>query len=260
MKLIGCQVDVVWEDPPANFARVERLLSTAGSLAGGMVVLPEMFSTGFSFNVETVAEPHGGATERFLQQLARTRRAFVIGGKSTRSPDGRARNEALAFSPEGDLICRYAKMQTVTPLGETAHYTPGTAIAGFTADSIRVSPFICYDLRFPEHFRAAARNGPELYVVIASWPVARIHHWVRLLQARAIENQAWVVGVNRTGIDPKYTHTGRSVIIDHHGEIVADAGEHEGIIVEDLDLTALREYREKLPFLADMRVQPKSGA
>jgi predicted amidohydrolase len=120
-----------------------------------------------------------------------------------------------------------------------------------------VSPFICYDLRFPELFRTiAASQKPELFLVIANWPEKRILHWIRLLQARAIENQAYVVGVNRIGRDPYYTYTGRSLIIDFNGEIVKDAGEAEGFIEAELDLETLRKYRQGLPFLEDMKLAP----
>jgi predicted amidohydrolase len=117
-----------------------------------------------------------------------------------------------------------------------------------------VSPFVCYDLRFPELFRQViAMQQPEVFVVIASWPEKRILHWVRLLQARAIENQAYVIGVNRVGNDPYYHYTGRSVIVDFNGEILADAGEAEGWISARLELSTLRKYREGLPFLKDIK-------
>jgi predicted amidohydrolase len=116
-----------------------------------------------------------------------------------------------------------------------------------------VAPFICYDLRFPEHFRTAARHGAQLITVIASWPIARIQHWVTLLQARAIENQAYVAGTNRCGTDPKFTYTGRSLIVSPKGEILADAGNAETVISADLSLDDLLAYRKDLPFLADMR-------
>ena len=116
-----------------------------------------------------------------------------------------------------------------------------------------VAPLVCYDLRFPELFReAAAACRPELFVVIANWPEKRISHWVRLLQARAIENQAYVLGVNRTGRDPYSAYPGRSLVADPQGEIVADAGGGEGWVSASLDLANLRKYREGLPFLDDL--------
>ena len=117
---------------------------------------------------------------------------------------------------------------------------------GFT-----VAPFVCYDLRFPELFRAAARKGADLLVVIAAWPVKRIEHWLTLLRARAIENQAWVVGVNRCGREPHFIYNGRSVVVDPHGAIVADAGEIEKVLAASVDAEAVRAWRAEFPALRD---------
>jgi len=121
---------------------------------------------------------------------------------------------------------------------------------------LRIAPFICYDLRFPEHFRSAAGEGADMFVVIANWPVARIHHWLTLLQARAIENQAAVVGVNRCGTDPRFTYNGRSVVVSPHGHIVADAGEREHIVTATIDPGEIRAWRREFPALADIRPVP----
>jgi predicted amidohydrolase len=117
----------------------------------------------------------------------------------------------------------------------------------------QVAPFVCYDLRFPEIFRAAVKQETGLFVVIANWPSAREEHWLALLKARAIENQAYVLGVNRCGDDPKLHYSGRSQLIDPRGAILADAGESEGVISAELDLKALEEYRSSFPALADMK-------
>ena len=117
-----------------------------------------------------------------------------------------------------------------------------------------VSPFICYDLRFPELLRAAAaQHRPELFAVIANFPAKRISHWVQLLRARAIENQAYVIGVNRIGDDPFYNYGGRSLIVDPLGEIVTDIGSDTGIVRANLDLENLVKYRDGLPFLNDLK-------
>jgi predicted amidohydrolase len=123
----------------------------------------------------------------------------------------------------------------------------------FEWNRLKVSPFVCYDLRFPEHFRAATKRGAQLLTVIANWPVARIHHWTALLQARAIENQAYVAGVNRCGKDPTLTYNGRSMIVSPKGEVLADAGHGESVIGVEIDPAELEVYRQQLPFLADMR-------
>ena len=254
MNVIAVQHDIAWENKLANFAKVHELLTEAAPARDSLIVLPEMFATGFSMNADAIAEPYGGPTEQFLTATAREFGVCLLAGAAMRGRDGRARNKALVFAPGGELLAFYAKMQPFTPGGERNHYEPGQQPAAFRWGAWTVSPFICYDLRFPEIFReAAAAHQPELFVVIANWPAKRIQHWVRLLQARAIENQAYVVGTNRVGSDPYYAYSGRSLIVDPQGELLADAGDREGCIRAQLDLAILRKYREGLPFLADMK-------
>ena len=254
MKVIAIQFDIAWEDKKTNFDRVRRLLAGAAPGKDSLVLLPEMFATGFSMNADAIAEPYGGPTERFLASTAKEFGVCLVAGAAMRGRDGRARNKALVFSPEGELLAFYSKMRPFTLGGEAERYTAGERPIAFCWSDWMISPFVCYDLRFPEIFRqAAAAHQPHLFIVIANWQPRRIHHWVRLLQARAIENQAYVVGVNRVGSDPQFDYNGRSVIVDPHGEILADAGDRECCLSAELDLAALLEYRRGLPFLADMR-------
>jgi len=254
MHLVAFQLDIVWEDKAANFATVRRWLRQAALPQPSLVVLPEMFATGFSMNAAKVAENPGGSTEQFLAETAREHKICLIAGAAMRGRDGQARNKALIFGRAGELLGFYAKMQLFTPGGESEHYAPGQHTVGCQWEGHTFCPFICYDLRFPELFRQAmAKHHPELFVVIANFPTKRISHWIRLLQARAIENQAYVVGVNRVGQDPYYTYNGHSLIVDPHGEILADAGESEGCVQAELDFAGLREYRAGLPFLRDMK-------
>ena len=255
MNIIGLQFDIAWENKPANFDKVRELMRRTTPQANSLVVLPEMFATGFSMNVAGIAEMYHGETEQFLEEQAKTHGVYLIGGAAMRSNNGQARNKALIFGPSGGLIGFYAKMRPFAPGGEAEHYVPGERTTAIKCGEVTVAPFVCYDLRFPELFRqVAASHRPELFAVIASWPEKRINHWVRLLQARAIENQAYVMGVNRIGTDPFYAYSGRSIIVDFNGEIVADAGESEGMIQATLDLEQLAKYRKGLPFLADLKL------
>jgi omega-amidase len=253
MQVVCCQYDIAWEDKAANYARVQSLLGRAGLSSGSLVVLPEMSFTGFSMNVAAVAERSDASSERFLSETARQLGINLIGGVVQVGPDGRGRNQLLAYSPEGRELGRYSKMQPFTLGEEAQHYTAGDAITTFQCGDCLIAPFICYDLRFPEIFRVAAQRRPQLFVVIANWPDARLGHWVKLLQARAIENQAYVVGVNRCGNDPRYKHSGRSLVCNFHGDVIADAGNSEGTVTAKLDLASLEQYRRELPFLADIR-------
>ncbi len=254
MNVLAIQFDIAWENKPGNFDTVRRLLSQAAPEKGSLVALPEMFATGFSMNTQTIAEPYGGETEQFLGTLAREFEVCLIAGAAMRARDGRVRNKALVFSPEGTLLGFYAKMRPFSPGGESAHYIAGEKPLVLAWNDCTFAPFVCYDLRFPEIFRqATAARQPELFVVIANWPEKRIQHWVRLLQARAIENQAYVVGVNRVGQDPFYQYPGRSLVVDFNGDILTDAGSEQTCIRAVLDLALLRKYRQGLPFLADLR-------
>jgi omega-amidase len=256
MKLFCCQLDIIWEDKQANFEKVENLLAVALPPAGSLVALPEMCFTGFSMDVSRISGHEPELTEGFLAAMAQKYRVYIVSGLVTRTPEVRGRNEAIFVTSDGIVEGRYQKLHLFSPAGEDAFFEPGDRVVTFTWQGGLVAPFICYDLRFPEPFRAAIDLGAELYLVIANWPRARERHWLALLQARAIENQAFVAGVNRCGCDPKSDYSGRSVIVAPNGEVIADAGESEGLISAEIDWKTVREYRKRFPALADRRSQP----
>lgn len=252
-RVIGYQYDLAWEDAVRNRELVGAWLAARRPEAGSLVVLPEMFASGFSMNAGVVAEPPGGGVEVALAEFARRHGIWLLAGLAVRHGEGAA-NEAVGWGPDGVEVVRYRKQRLFTPGGEPGAYLAGTGPAVFEWGGFRVAPFICYDLRFPELFREATRRWrPELYVVIASWPEKRVSHWTRLLQARAIEGQAYVLGVNRTGTDPHHVYPGGSIVVDPMGEIVAEAGRGPGAVEAVLDEGPLREYRAGLRFLDDQR-------
>lgn len=252
MKVYCCQLDIAWENKAENFNKARALLEGAKPEAGSLVVLPEMFSTGFSMNVAGISEQTAPGAEQFLADMAVEFNAFVMGGVVTRGSDRRGSNEAVVISPEGQELVRYTKIHPFTLGGELENYSRGKTIESFDWKGIKVVPFICYDLRFPEIFRAAVRDGAEMFVVIANWPNKREQHWVTLLQARAIENLAYVVGVNRAGRDPQLVYPGRSMVIDPHGRTLADAGEPEGVIAAEVETSVVRSWRRDFPALKDI--------
>jgi predicted amidohydrolase len=245
------QLDIVWEDRAANVRKVEALLAEAAPAAGSLVVLPEMFSSGFSMNLGVTRQGKTREDENFLSGLARKHQLFVAGGVVSPGAGAKGRNEAVVFTPQGDLTARYAKIHPFSLGKETEAHEPGTEIVTFAWNGFTAAPFVCYDLRFPEIFRAAARRGADLFVVMALWPVKRQQHWLTLLQARAIENQAYVIGVNRVGREPDYLYAGRSVVVDPHGFIIADAGEREQVLAAAVDLEAVTSWRRDFPALRD---------
>ena len=250
MHVAGVQLDIAWEDKAANHARVRDLVAAAKLPKGSLVVLPEMFATGFSMNVAGIAD---GPTEAFLAGLAKEQGLFVCAGVVTKAPDGRGLNQSVTVGPDGAVLARYSKIHPFSYAGETNHYAPGTETLVYRWGDVSVAPFVCYDLRFPEIFRNATKKGAQLLTVIANWPEPRESHWLALLKARAIENQAFVVGVNRCGRDPKLAYSGRGQIIDPRGNVLADGGNREGVFGADVDLAALLSYRKDFPALQDMR-------
>ena len=250
MRVACCQFDIAWEDKAANYAKVERLVRGAKLELGTLLLLPEMFATGFSMNAAAIAEPPDGPTARFVASLARVNGLHVLAGIVGEGP----RNEAWLFGPAGQLCYRYAKVHPFTPGGESKHYVAGPSPSSCDVGGWKVCTAICYDLRFPELFRKSAVRDAPLICVIASWPIMRDHHWAALLKARAIENQAYVAGANRCGRDPNFEYSGRSQIIGPMGEVLADAGNEEKIISAEMDLESLRGYRAKLAFLDDAKL------
>ena len=252
MKVAALQHDIVWEDRDANFDRLAPMIAAAATDGARLVVLTEMFSTGFSMDVERVAEIRPGPSAEFLAAQAREHNAWVCGSCPERPAAGsRPFNQLVLAAPDG-AVHRYAKIHPFGYGAEPAHYAAGDAFLTVDVEGTRCSFFVCYDLRFADEFWPLA-PATDCYVVVANWPRQRRAHWSALLVARAIENQAFVVGVNRVGTGDGLTYAGDSVILDPLGEPVAAAGGDECVLVGDVDAARVHAVREKFPFLADRR-------
>lgn len=251
MHIIICQSGIAWEDKQENLVRIRSMLVSRDIPAGSMIVLPEMFATGFTMNPDAAADTDG-TVNRFLADWASSHKCAVVAGVVTLHPDGQGLNQAVAYGPDGMELSRYTKRHTFTPAGESRHYYRGDKVTTFTHEGFTVAPLICYDLRFPERFREAVHQGAEVMVVIANWPSARAGHWTALLAARAIENQAYVIGVNRVGTDPSNSYPGLSTVIDPMGQVLVVADDQPAILHADLDRPALLDYRRSFPVLDDM--------
>jgi predicted amidohydrolase len=255
MKIYCCQLDIAWENKVENFKRIRALLNKRRLSPGSLLLLPEMFATGFSMNARAIAEQENGPTDGFLRELARDKGVFVLGGLARSASRGRILNEAVCFAPSGRRVAHYAKLHLFSPGGESRHYAPGAAVTLFHWGKLKVAVSICYDLRFPEIFRMAVQRGANLLVVIANWPGRRHLHWTALLRARAIENQAYAIGVNRCGKDPQHNYDGGSLVVDPWGKAVAEAGRGETLLPARLDLTAMKRVRLDFPVLRDIRTR-----
>jgi predicted amidohydrolase len=250
VKVAAVQHDISWEDRDATLAHVAPMVAKAAADGARLVVLPEMFAVGFSMTPEQTAEPEGGPTSAWLADQARTHDLWIGGSVPERS-GGRPRNVFVLAGPDG-TVHRYAKVHPFTYSGEHEHYDAGDELVTVTVDGLRVSLFVCYDLRFADEFWYRATET-DLYLVVASWPQSRAHHWRSLLLARAIENQAYVLGCNRVGDGDGTHYAGGSCIVDPMGQVLSSEGDHEAILVAEVDPATVAATRERFPFLRDRR-------
>lgn len=250
------QLDIAWEDKSANYARVRSLLAPLRIEPGDLIVLPEMFDTGFSLNVD-VTHDGDGATQLFLAALAKDHGASVYGGFTVQRDDGMGLNRAQIYAPTGDCVASYDKIHPFSFGREPERFVGGGRVVtcpwSAGERTLTVCPAICYDLRFPELFRRGLRLGAEVFVIGANWPAPRAQHWRTLLFARAIENQAYVIGVNRAGSDPHLDYSGGSIVVSPKGDVIADAGERECVITAEIDPEALRSWRDTFPAWTDWK-------
>jgi len=252
MKIAAIQHDITWEDKDANFAHLRPLIAAAADKGARLVALPEMFATGFTMASTTFAEGHDGPSTQFLREQASSHDIWIGGSLVQRHPSVRLPYNQFVLAGPGGQIHRYAKMFPFTYHGEHEHYSAGTQSITVDVEGVRITPFICYDLRFADVFWERATQT-DCFLVVASWPAPRRAHWRSLLTARAIENQAYVVGVNRVGDGDSVTYVGDSVVVDPTGETVADAGGKEQAILAEVDPTLVARTRAEFPFLADRR-------
>jgi omega-amidase len=254
MRFAVAQFDIAWEDKAANHAIIEPMLDEAVAdgriTAGDFVLLPELGDTGFSFNLDTIIDER---TLPWASKLAKRLGIWLQPGYAERGDDGKGRNCAAIISPDGAVLGVYRKVHPFSYSREIEHFTGGHELLIRRCGEAMVCPLICYDLRFPELFRHAAVAGAEVFTIGASWPSTRQHHWRAMHIARAIENQACIVAVNRIGRDPSLEYSGGSLIVSPMGEVLAEAGDEPTVIVAECDLCELRTWREKFPALKDVR-------
>lgn len=253
MRVAALQTDIAWEDPRANFERLAPEIAAAAAAGAGLVVLPEMFACGFSMSTASVREPADGPTPRFLEQMARDHGVWICGSypELADARAGRPHNTLLLAGPGGELH-RYHKIHPFSFAGEHEHYQAGAEHVTVPVHGVRLTLFICYDLRFADEFWATAR-ATDAYVVIANWPARRREHWRTLLRARAIENQAYVIGVNRVGTGNDIEYAGDSAIVDPWGEALVEARKDPALLLCEIHAARVAEARDKFPVLQDRR-------
>ena len=245
------QHDIVWEDRDATLAHLEPMVADAAAQGARLVLATELFAVGFTMSTDKVGEPEGGPTSDWLSAQAGAHGVWVGGSVPEVAPGAdRPANCFVLAAPDGTQH-RYRKVHRFSYDGEDAHYAPGRDEPTVEVDGVRVTPFVCYDLRFADRWWAKA-EATDLYVCVASWPPQRRAHWQTLLQARAVENLAYVAGVNRVGQGAGVDYLGDSRVVAPFGELLADGeGRGEVVLVADVDPAVVAETRSQFPFLAD---------
>lgn len=252
---IACiQMDIAFGQPEKNFQAAEELILQAVPLKPDIIVLPELWTTGYDLTrLEEIADYEAKKTISFLQNMATKYNVHLVGGSIAKKTSEGIFNTMLIINNKGEFIKDYDKLHLFQLMDEHLFLQPGKKNGLFTLDDRLCASFICYDIRFPEWLRVHSSKGAEVLFISAEWPKIRLDHWRALLISRAIENQAYVIAVNRAGSDPNNVFAGHSLIIDPWGKIVSEAGEGVEVLTGTIDFKKVEEVRKKIPVFNDRR-------
>jgi len=254
LKISFAQMDISLGKPGENLSKARDMAARAAVNGSDVIVLPELWSTGY--DLENAAA-HSAPTDRGIfaemSALARKHKIHVTGSCLSLLESGQFGNTAVFFNPDGEMLGEYTKIHLFRLMDEHKYLSAGENLTVVETSWGRSGLAICYDLRFPELFRAYALSGVKIVFIPAEWPHPRLSHWQTLLRARAIENQMYVVGCNRAGMSKDIHFCGHSCIIDPWGEIVAEADEDEELLTAEIEIDKVDEVRAKIPVFADRR-------
>lgn len=254
IKVALAQLDVSFAQPAENFARVRAAVKKAAERNVDVVIFPEMWNTGYALTqLGKLADDGGQHTQRLLTELARQYDVNIVGGSVATRRDSKFYNTSYIVDRLGQLVGEYDKVHLFGLMKEDQFLTAGNRESYFRLAGVPSASFICYDLRFPEWIRTVARHGASVLYFSAEWPTSRIPQWKLMLRARAVENQAFVVAVNRVGTDPDNQFNGHSLVVDPLGKVIVDAGEIQNIAYAELDLEQLQQVRGPIPVFRDRR-------
>ncbi|UNC93370.1 carbon-nitrogen family hydrolase [Candidatus Contubernalis alkaliaceticus] len=252
MKVLLIQAEIKKGNPDKNREKILEMMEKALNQNPQVLVLPELWNTGYADNYLQVADKEGQSTLGFLSSFARKHNVNIVGGSTADYKQGKLLNRSLIINRQGELVGDYSKIHLFSLNGEQNYFSPGEKIGLFKLDNVSCGIMICYDLRFPELSRALALEGVEIIFVCAQWPRSRIHAWRTLACARAAENQVFLVGVNRAGIEGEQGFGG-SLAVDPGGEILAEAGEEESVLAVEIFPDQIKSVRKEIYYLRDRR-------
>src|SRR3954471_16351765 len=239
------EYDTGWHDPQQSLRSARELARSARAAGARLLVLPEMCTTGFTMNAEQYSEPEDGPSVRALADIARDSSLWVVAGVSVRRDD-KFLNSAIAFAPDGSIAGTYDKQRLFGYATEHHVYSPGSEPCVVKIGPLSLGLFVCFDLRFPELFREVGARVDAI-VLVANWPTTRQHHWDILSQARAVENQCYFIGVNRTGEADGLRYAGGSVIFDPWGERIDKPAPGSSLRIGEVSHGKVAQVRKSFP-------------
>lgn len=253
---IGCiQLNVGFGKVDENYERAEKLIREAAAGGAEIIVLPEMWNTGYALEkLAELADENGERSKGFLSKLAKELAVHIVGGSVAVKREGEFFNTMYTYNKDGELVGEYSKVHLFRLMDEHLYLQAGNAMNRFNLDGLEAGGAICYDIRFPEWLRAQALDGAKVLFIPAQWPTPRIDHWKILLQARAIENQCFVIAVNRIARKVE-NFNGQSMVIGPWGEVLWTGAEDEELAIIDVDFSSVDEVRERIPVYEDRRPQ-----
>jgi predicted amidohydrolase len=252
IRICSAQISSVWEDPERTLQKAEVFVRHAASSGAALICFPEQFATGWNPRPRKNIQDIHGSIVSSLQTYAKDYGIGIL-GSFRQANDPLPKNTAVVIGSDGRILTTYAKMHLFSFGHEHEGNAPGTDLGMFTLDSLTCGIAICYDLRFPDLFRLYARKGVQAVFVPAAWPHTRIRHWELFIQARALENQMYIVGVNTTGKTPIEPYSGASMTADPQGTIISRANEAEQLLFCDLDPTVVMPARASFPVAKDRK-------
>jgi omega-amidase len=253
-KIACLQMDIAFGDTGKNYKKASNLIDQANAHKPDIIVLPELWTTGYDLdNLKDTADEEAQEAKVFFKKAALKYNSHFVGGSVANKTEAGIENTLLVFDKQGREAGTYSKLHLFKLMDEHLYLAAGKEKGLFSLEGHKFAGLICYDIRFPEWVRAHALHDVEAMFVVAEWPIQRLEHWRALLIARAIENQCYVIACNRAGSDPNNKFAGHSMVIGPWGDVIAEGGEGEEILLAEIDLSEVKEARSRIPIFTDRR-------
>ena len=252
VRICSAQISAMWEEPEKTLEKVRLHIQHAAASGAAMICFPEQFATGWDPRPHRYIQNIDGSVVSTLRAYAKESKIGIL-GSFRQVHDPLPKNTAVAIGSDGNILATYAKMHLFSAGHEDRGSSPGTDLGIFPLGPLTCGIAVCYDLRFPELFRLYARKGVHVVFVPSAWPAVRRRHWELFIQARALENQIYVVGINTTGRTPVDTYTGDSMTADPQGTVISRANDAEQLLFSDIDPAAVTAARLHMPVENDRK-------